>query len=117
MPSSNSSSSLTAASGQARDAGDAVADLGDTADGAGLERGLEAFEVLLECRRDVGGGEGEFCHCEDLLSRRHFNWSIRVRTVPSMTVSPTVATMPPSTEGSTTTLRFTCLPVALAAPP
>ena len=32
-----------------------------------------------------------------------------------MTVSPTVATRPPSTDGSTTTFRFTCLPVALAS--
>ena len=32
--------------GQARDAGDAVADLGDAADGAGLERRREALEVL-----------------------------------------------------------------------
>ena len=97
---------------QARHAGDAVADLGDAADGAGLERGLEAFEVLLECRRDVGGGEGEFCHVSWISYRRVFNWSRRVRTVPSMTVSPTVATMPPSTDGSTITFRFTCLPVA-----
>ena len=29
-----------------------------------------------------------------------------------MTVSPTWATMPPSTDGSTTTLTSTCLPVA-----
>ena len=48
--------------GQARHAGDAVADLGDAADGARLERGLEAVEVLLERRRDVGGGEGELSH-------------------------------------------------------
>ena len=48
--------------GQAADAGDAVADLGDAADGAGLERRLEALEVLLERRGDVAGGEGEFCH-------------------------------------------------------
>ena len=32
-----------------------------------------------------------------------------------MTVSPTVATMPPSTDGSTTTFRFTSLPVAFAS--
>ena len=32
--------------GEAGDAGDAVADLDDPADGAGLERGLEALEVL-----------------------------------------------------------------------
>ena len=32
-----------------------------------------------------------------------------------MTVSPTVATMPPSTDGSTTTFRLTSLPVALAS--
>ena len=31
-----------------------------------------------------------------------------------MTVSPMVATRPPRTDGSTTTFRFTCLPVALA---
>ena len=41
--------------GQARDAGDAVTDLGDAPDGAGLQRGLEALEVLLERRCDVGG--------------------------------------------------------------
>ena len=46
--------------------------------------------------------------------RRLFSWSRRVRTVPSMTVSPTVATRPPSTDGSTITLRSTFLPVALA---
>ena len=48
---------VDAAVGQADDAGDAVADLGDAADGAGLERRLEAVEVLLECRGDVGGGD------------------------------------------------------------
>ena len=50
-----------------------------------------------------------------VLHRRLFSWSRRVRTVPSMTVSPTVATRPPSTDGSTTTLRLTFLPVALAS--
>ena len=104
--------------GQAGDAGDAVADLGDAADRAGLERGLEALEVLLERRRDVGGGDGELSHVRSfsigLYSRRLFSWSRRVRTVPSMTVSPTVATRPPSTDGSTTTFSSTCLPVALA---
>ena len=53
--------------GQAGHAGDAVADLGDAADGAGLERRLEALEVLLERRRDVGGGEGEFSHVATVL--------------------------------------------------
>ena len=48
--------------GQPRDAGDAVADFGDAADGAGLDRRLEAVEVLLERRCDVGGGDGEFSH-------------------------------------------------------
>ena len=92
------------------DAGDAVADLGDAADGAGLERRLEAVEVLLERRGDVGGAEGEFCHGDVVPSQsRDFSWSRRVRTVPSMTVSPTVATRPPSTDGSTTTLRLTLL--------
>ena len=102
--------------GQARHAGDAVADLGDAADGAGLERGLEALEVLLERRRDVGGGEGEFSHALSCVPVRDgdLSWSRRVRTLPSMTVSPTVATRPPSTDGSTITLRLTCLPVALA---
>ena len=51
---------------QARDAGDAVADLGDAADGAGLERGLEALEVLLERCRDVGSGERELSHGVDV---------------------------------------------------
>ena len=41
--------------------------------------------------------------------RRDFSCSSRVRTVPSMTVSPTVATRPPSTLGSTTTFRLTLL--------
>ena len=62
VPSSNSSSSLTAAPGQAGDTGDAVTDLGDAPDGAGLERRLEALEVLLQRRRDVGGGDRELCH-------------------------------------------------------
>jgi hypothetical protein len=48
--------------GQAAHAGDAVADFGDAADGAGLERRLEAVEVLLERRRDVGGGDGQLSH-------------------------------------------------------
>ena len=65
VPSSNSSSSLTAASGRPEHAGDAVADLGDAADGAGLERRLEALEVLGERGGDVGGGEGQFSHGEE----------------------------------------------------
>ncbi len=40
---------------------------------------------------------------------------MRVRTVPSMTVSPMVATMPPSTDGSTVTFMLICLPVALVS--
>ena len=48
--------------GQAADAGDAVADFGDAADGAGLDRRLEAVEVRLERRRDVGGGNGQLSH-------------------------------------------------------
>ena len=53
---------VDAAIGQAADAGDAVADLGDAADGAGLERGLETLQVLLECGGDVAGAQREFCH-------------------------------------------------------
>ena len=48
--------------GQPRDACDAVADLGDTAHGAGLDRRFEAVEVLLECRCDISSGDGEFSH-------------------------------------------------------
>jgi hypothetical protein len=48
--------------GQAADAGDAVADLRDAADGAGLDRGGEALEVLLQRRGDVAGAQREFCH-------------------------------------------------------
>ena len=48
--------------GQPGHAGDAVADLGDAADGAGLERRREAVEVRLERGGDVGGGEREFSH-------------------------------------------------------
>ena len=40
---------------------------------------------------------------------------MRVRTVPSMTVSPMVATTPPSTDGSTMTFMLICLPVALVS--
>ena len=40
------------------------------------------------------------------------SWSRRVRTLPSITVSPPVATRPPSTDGSTTTFSSTCFPVA-----
>ena len=53
--------------GQAGDAGDAVADLGDAADGAGLERRLEALEVLLQRRGDVAGAQRELCHVGSLL--------------------------------------------------
>ena len=48
--------------GQAADAGDAVADGGDAADGTGLDRGLEALEVGLERRCDVGGRNGQLSH-------------------------------------------------------
>ena len=48
MPSSNSSSSLTAASGRPDDAGDAVADLEDAADLRDRDVGLEALEVLAQ---------------------------------------------------------------------
>ena len=100
--------------GQAADTGDAVADLGDAADGAGLDVGVEAVEVLLDRRRDVGSGERELCHvC--VSYRRDLSCSSRVRTEPSMTVSPTVASTPPSTLGSTIAFRLTCLPVALAS--
>ena len=54
---------------QAGHAGDAVTDLGHSADGAGLERRLEAFEVLGERRGDVGGGEGQFSHARGFLLR------------------------------------------------
>src|SRR5690606_15464071 len=108
--------------GQTRHAGDAVADLGHPADGAGLERAVGTVQVVLDRRGDVGGGDGEFCHGPLSLLRsgavsqsRLFNGSTRVRTLPSMTVSPTVATIPPRTDGSTITLRLTCLPVALAS--
>src|SRR5690606_31188110 len=108
--------------GQSRDAGDAVADRGHPADGSSLERAVGTFQVVLDRRCDVGGGDGEFCHGPFRLQtigavsqRRLFSCSTRVRTLPSMTVSPTVATMPPTTDGSTITLRLTCLPVALAS--
>ena len=48
--------------GQAADAGDAVTDLRDAADGPCLERGLEALEVLLQRGSDVAGAQREFCH-------------------------------------------------------
>ena len=51
-----------AAIGEARNAGDAVADLGDAADRAGLQRRREAFEVLTKRGRDVCGGDGQFSH-------------------------------------------------------
>ena len=102
--------------GQARNACNTVAHLGDAAHGAGFQRGREALQVLLQRRCDVAGAQCQFSHvlrCSDLACyRRDFSWSMRVRTLPSMTVSPTVATMPPRTDGSTTTFRFTCLPVA-----
>src|SRR4051794_20818749 len=41
-----------------------------------------------------------------------FSFSSLWRTVPSITVSPIVATSPPITDGSTTTLTSTCFPVA-----
>ena len=43
----------------------------------------------------------------NVLYNRLLSWSSLLRTEASMTSSPTVATMPPTTVGSTTTLRFT----------
>ncbi len=102
-----------AAVGEAVHGGDAVAHFGDAADGAGFERRLEAVEVLLQCRCDVGGRNGQLSHGWILYSRL-FSWSMRVRTVSSMTVSPTVATIPPTTVGSTVALRLSVLPVAFS---
>jgi hypothetical protein len=54
--------------GQPADAGDAVAHLRDAANGAGLERGLETIEVLLQRRCDVAGAQCQFSHvlrCSD----------------------------------------------------
>ncbi len=48
--------------GQARHPGDAVAHLEHATDLGGLELGLEAGQVLLQCRGDVGGVDGEFSH-------------------------------------------------------
>ena len=67
VPPSNSSSSLTAASGRPDDAGDAVADLEDAADLGGLDVGREALEVLLERGGDVGGVDGQLCHRRGFL--------------------------------------------------
>ena len=48
--------------GEAADTGDAVADLRHAADRARLDVTVEAVEVLLDRRRDVGSGERELCH-------------------------------------------------------
>ena len=48
--------------GEAGDAGDAVADLGHPPDGLGLQRGLEALEVLGEGGGDVVCGDGQLGH-------------------------------------------------------
>src|SRR5690606_23590290 len=107
---------------------------------AHLELGGEALQVLLEGGGDVGGVDGEFSHGAGSLflgspggrrplvgagagvvARRRVAqktsrscWR-RWRTEPSMTVSPTWATTPPMTDGSTMTLTSTSLPVALAS--
>ena len=59
--------------GQAGYSGDAVAHLGDPADGLGLQRGLEALQVLRERGGDVRCGDGQLCHgrpSSSLLRRR-----------------------------------------------
>ena len=93
-PLSNSSSSLTAALWQPRHGGDAVAHLGDAPDLRRLDAGLEVLEVLAERSGDVCGVDGQLCHrmcprprCFG-YARRSSSWSSRVRTEPSMTVSP-----------------------------
>ena len=48
--------------GQARHAGDAVADLEDAADLLGLDLGLEVGQVLLQGGGDVAGVDREFSH-------------------------------------------------------
>ena len=47
---------------QPGDTGDAVADLGHAADRLGLDRGVEAFEVLAQRGDDVVGVDRELCH-------------------------------------------------------
>ena len=93
VPSSNSSISLTAAAGQARHAGDAVADLGDTANGLGLERRLEAFEILLSAEAMSAALMVSSAIVRISLQSIDLSWSRRVRTLPSMIWSPTWATI------------------------
>ena len=47
---------------QPGDVGDAVADLGHAAHRLGLDRRVEAFEVLAQRRDDVVGVDRELCH-------------------------------------------------------
>src|SRR6266511_1807472 len=93
--------------GQAVDARDPVADLQHAADLRLLDRRGEAADVLAQRLRDLVGVDRGVGH--EILS---LSSSRRWRMVPSITVSPTRATTPPSTLGSTTTLTSTCLPVA-----
>jgi hypothetical protein len=56
--------------GQAGDTGDAITDLGDAPDGPGLERGLEALEVLGQGGGDVVCGDGQLSHGRSFRSFR-----------------------------------------------
>ena len=58
---------VDAHAGEARDGGDAVADLDDPADLGGRHVGREALEVLLERCGDVSGVDGQLCHLRVFL--------------------------------------------------
>ena len=62
VPSSNSSSSLTLADGQTRDARDAVADLDDAADLLGADVGVVLGHVLAQRLGDLAGADRELGH-------------------------------------------------------
>ena len=51
----------------------------------------------------------------NVVYNRLFSWSRLLRMDPSMTLSPTVATMPPTTDGSIMTVRLICEPVAFVS--
>ena len=120
VPSSNSSSSLTAASGSPATlampspTSETRPTVRASSDGVKPSRfafSAAAMSVAERVSSAMSLGILREC-CAGY--KRLLSWSRWVRTLPSMIVSPTVATSPPSTDGSTTTLREMVRPVALA---
>ena len=137
VPSSNSSSSLTAAPGKTRHPGDAVADLDDVTDLLGPDRRCVVLDVVLQRLGDLTGVDRQLCHqfapsvsavvvwsrpprpnpagCHAAGTRCSRSASIRPRAVASTWRSPIRIRAPLSSASSMTTWSSTGCPASPAS--